>query len=77
MKKQCIKTFKQIYKDKETQQEKSFLYHMIIVRDTEDYQYHLLNVDSMSLWKNYRFKTFKEAELFLNKHPHYINRKVD
>ena len=26
MKKECIKTFKQIYKDKETQQEKSFLY---------------------------------------------------
>lgn len=77
MKKQCIKTFKQIYKDKETQQEKSFLYHMIIVRDTEDYQYLLLNMDTMTLWKNYRFRTFKEAESFLNKHPHYINRKAE
>lgn len=59
MKKECIKTFKQIYKDKEAQQEKSFLYHMTIVRDTENYQYRLLNMDTMTLWKNYRFRTFK------------------
>lgn len=77
MKKKCIKTFKQIYKDKETQQEKSLLYHMTIVRDTEDCQYRLLNIDTMSLWKKYRFNTFKKAEDFLNKHPHNIERKAE
>lgn len=76
MKKECVKTFKQIYYNKKTKEKISFIYHMSIVRDTEDYQYRLLNIDSMTLWKKYRFKTFEEAEDFLNKHPHNIDREV-
>lgn len=76
MKKQCIKTFKQIYKDPNTKEEKSFTYRMTIVKDTEDYMYRLMNLDELSIWKEKRFKTFKTAEEFLNKHPHNIDREV-
>ena len=45
MKKQCIKTFKQIYKDKETIEEKEFFYKVGIVKDTEDYKYRIINLE--------------------------------
>lgn len=74
MKKQCIKTFKQTYKDLETKEEKEFSYRVGVVLDTQTYTYRIMNMDSMSIWKNYNFKTFKEAESFLAKHPHNIER---
>jgi hypothetical protein len=76
MKKQYIKTFKQIYKDKNTNEEKSFSYKVGIVKDTESYQYRIMNFDSLTIWKHISFKTFKEAEDYLNKHPHNINRET-
>lgn len=67
-----IKTFKQIYKDKETNEEKEFTYRMSIVKDTVNFKYRLINLDSMSIWKNWEFDTYNDAESFLNNHPHCI-----
>jgi hypothetical protein len=75
MKKQCIKTFKQIYKDLVTKEEKSFSYKVGVVLDTQDYTYRIMNLDSLSIWKNYKFKTFKKAEEFLTNHPHNIENQ--
>ena len=75
MKKQCIKTFKQVYKkDGET---KEFTYRVGVIKDTEGYVYRIMNFDDLTIWKTYRFNTFKEAEEFLDRHPHNINRKVN
>ena len=75
MKKQCIKTFKQTYKKDGI--ERGFSYQVCVVRDTDGYVYRIMNMDEMSIWKSYRFKTFKEAENFLNKHPHNIENQKE
>ena len=76
MKNQCIKTFKQIYKDKETLEEKEFFYKVSIVKDTEDYKYRIINLDSMSIWKGWKFDTYNEAKNFLIKHPNCIKEVI-
>lgn len=75
MKKQCIKTFKQIYNNPHTKESQEFSYKVGIVKDTADYTYRILNIDSYSIWANYKFKTFKEAEEFLTNHPHNIENQ--
>lgn len=75
MKKKCIKTFKQIYLNKEGQK-KEFNYKVTIVQDTEDYSYRIMNLDLFSIWKKWKFKKYKDAEDFLNKHPFNIERQV-
>lgn len=77
MKKQCIKTFKQTYRHPETQEEKEFSYRVGVVLDTKGYVYRIMNMDSLSIWKSYVFKTFKEAEEFLTKHPHNIENQKE
>lgn len=74
MKKQYIKTFKQIYK--KDGKIKEFTYRVGIVQDTEEYIYRIINLDNLTIWKTYRFNTFKEAEDFLNRHPHNIDRRI-
>lgn len=74
MKKRYIKTFKQVYFDKKEQCQKEHIYHVGIVKDTEDYMYRIMNFDELSIWKTYRFKTFKEAQHFIDNHPHNINK---
>lgn len=75
MKKECIKTFKQVYKDKVTGKEREFSYRMGIVKDTEDYTFRLINLDEMAIWKRWRFTTYEQAENFLDRHPHNVDRK--
>lgn len=70
MKKNKTWTFKQIYRDKETGYFKEFHYTMGIVKDTECGKFRLINLDDMSIWRNWRFETYEIAESFLNKHPH-------
>ena len=75
MKSTALWNFKQIYIDKETQEQKEFCYQVTIIKDTEDYNYRILNVTNGTLWKNYRFNTFNQAADFLNNHPHCIDAK--
>lgn len=75
MKKQCIKTFKQTYNNPNTKEKTEFFYKVGVVKDTVDYTYRILNLDSFSIWAKYKFKTFKEAEEFLTKHPHNIENQ--
>jgi len=74
MKKQCIKTFKQIYKNPKTKEKKEFSYTVGVVLDTNGYVYRIMNLDSLSIW-NRTFKTFKEASEFLIRHPHNIENQ--
>jgi len=77
MKSTALWNFKQIYIDKETQEQKENFYQVTIIKDTEGYNYRILNVTSGTLWKDYRFKTFKQAEEFLNNHPHSIGNSKE
>ncbi len=77
MKSTISRSFKQIWKDKKTQKEKEYNYEVIIIRDTEDYNYRILNLKTCTIWKNLRFKTFNEAKLYLEKHPHCIKDKKE
>ncbi len=77
MKKRYIKTFKQVYFDQKDQCQKEHMYCVGIVKDTEDYMYRIMNFDELSIWKTYRFKTFKEAQHFIDNHPHNIDRKEE
>lgn len=74
MKSNVIKTFKQTYTDKNNIQ-RSFCYNVTIVKDTEDYTYRILNLDSFSIWKAQKFKTYKEALKFIEKHPHNLENQ--
>ena len=74
MKKQCIKTFKQIYNDPETKEKREYSYTVQIVKDTNGYKYRIINMKDLTIWNRY-FDTFKEAEEFLNKHPHNIENQ--
>lgn len=73
MKNQYIKTFKQTYKYNNNK-EKTMFYRIGIVRDTEDYKYRIINLDSMAIWKHYRFETYSDAKEFIDNHPHNIDR---
>lgn len=75
MKKQCIKTFKQIYKDQKTQERKEYSYTVQIVKDTDGYKYRIMNMKDVTIWNRY-FDTFGEAEEFLNKHPHNVENQI-
>ena len=77
MKSTTLKDFKQIYNDKITQEQKEYDYQVIIIKDTDDYTYRILNVTSGTIWKNYRFATYKQANDFLMSHPHYTGRDSD
>jgi len=74
MKKQCIKTFKQIWKNKEGVQ-KEFFYRVAVVRDTIDYKYRIMNLDELSIWKEWKFDTFNQAKDFIIKHPLCVERE--
>lgn len=74
---QYIKTFKQIYFNHQEQCVKEFTYRVGIVKDTEGYVYRLMNFDSLSIWKKYRFKTFEEAKHFIDNHPHNLERQQE
>ena len=50
---------------------------MIFLQQMLNEEYEVNIYTDSTNFDHYEFKTFKEAELFLNKHPHYINRKVD
>ena len=71
MKSTLLRTFKQVYTDKVTKEQKEYEYQVTIVKDTNDYKYRILNVTSGTLWAKKSFDTFEEADLFLQKHPHY------
>lgn len=74
MKKQCIKTFKQIYKDPKTQEKKEYIYKVAVIKDTNGYKYRIINLEYMSIWNKF-FDTFNEAVEFLTKHPHNIENQ--
>ena len=44
-----------------------------IVKDTNNYEYRILNITDGVLWKDKSFKTFDDALMFLDKHPHCTN----
>ena len=67
-----IQTFKQIYFHQKEHKVKERIYHVGIVRDTEDYMYRIMNFDDLTIWKTHRFSTFNDAKEFLDKHPHNI-----
>ena len=69
--KRIFKVFKQIYKDNAgIEQEREFI--MTIVKDCNDYNYRVMNLSALSVWKDRYFDTFEEAETFLNSHPYYL-----
>lgn len=76
MKKQYIKTFKQIYKDQKTQERKEYIYDVMVIKDTNGYKYRILNLESMTIWKKF-FNTFNEAVNFIDKHPHNIENQKE
>lgn len=76
MKKQYIKTFKQIYKDQKTQERKEYTYDVMVVKDTNGYKYRILNLESMTIWKKF-FNTFNEVVDFIDKHPHNIENQKE
>lgn len=73
MKSNVIKNFKQTYKAKDGSLGINE-YRVTIVKDTTDYTYRILNLNSWTIWSNRRFKTFNEAVNFLDKHPHNTER---
>jgi len=77
MKSTVLRTFKQIYTDKETQKQKEYLYQVTIIRDTEDYKYRILNVTSGTIWKSKEFSTLEQAKNFVKNYPNGISEMVE
>ena len=73
MKRTFLRNFKQVYRHPQTKEEREYNYQVVIVKDTNNYEYRILNITSGTLWKDKSFKTFDDALMFLNKHPHCTN----
>lgn len=67
--KKVIATFEQKYTNPKTKEKNVFHYHVTIVQDTTNYTYRIMNIEHQSIWKNFSFSSFSDAENFINTHP--------